>query len=125
MAGGRRAVSSQCNRNPHRLIPENGLDPKFVDTLVWSIAGSTLGTLWRAMTRPENSPLRWFVQVFVSLSVGILVGGAIIQHMGLTGYVAAGVGAVCAFLSEEVLRFFQMRGRGLKNGKIDLTMGDD
>lgn len=101
------------------------MDPKFVDILIWSVSGSTLGTLWRAMTRPENSPLRWFVQVFVSLTVGILVGGAIIQHMGLTGYVAAGAGAVCAFLSEEVLRFVQMRGKKLEAGKIDTSMGGD
>lgn len=101
------------------------MDPKLFDILVWSIAGSTLGTLWRAMTRPETSPLRWFVQVFLSLSVGILVGGAIIQHMELTGYVAAGAGAVCAFLSEEVLRFFQSRGKKLGDGKIDTSMGGE
>jgi hypothetical protein len=110
---------------PHALNFETEMDPKLADILIWSIAGSTLGTLWRAMTRPESSPLRWFIQVFVSLSVGILVGGAIIQHFGLHGYVAAGVGAVCAFLSEEVLRFFQSRGKKLENGKVDLTMGDD
>ena len=98
------------------------MDPKLFDILVWSIAGSTLGTLWRAITRPENSPVRWFLQVFLSLSVGILVGGAIIQHLELTGYVAAGAGAVCAFLSEEVLRFFQTRGRKLEKGEIDVTM---
>lgn len=98
------------------------MDPKLIDIMVWSVAGSTLGTLWRAMTRPESSPLRWFIQVFVSLSVGILVGGAIVQHLDLTGYVAAGVGAVCAFLSEEVLRFVQLRGRKLENGKIDVSM---
>jgi hypothetical protein len=101
------------------------MDPKLIDILVWSIAGSTLGTLWRAMTRPEASAVRWFIQVFVSLSVGILVGGAIIQHLDLTGYVAAGAGAVCAFLSEEVLRFFQSRGRRLENGKIDVSMDGD
>jgi hypothetical protein len=98
------------------------MDPKLIDIMVWSVAGSTLGTLWRAMTRPESSPFRWFAQVFVSLSVGILVGGAIIQHMELTGYVAAGAGAVCAFLSEEVLRFIQLRGRKLENGKVDVSM---
>jgi hypothetical protein len=101
------------------------MDPKFYEILIWSVSGSTLGTLWRAMTRPETSPLRWFVQVFVSLSVGILAGGAIIQHMDLTGYVAAGAGAVCAFLSEEVLRFIQMRGRKLEDGKIDVSVDGD
>lgn len=101
------------------------MDPKLVDILVWSVSGSTLGTLWRAMTRPESSPVRWFVQVFVSLTVGILAGGAIIQYMELTGYVAAGAGAVCAFLSEEVLRFIQLRGKKLEAGKIDITMGDE
>lgn len=101
------------------------MDPKFVDILVWSVSGSTLGTLWRAITRPESSPFRWFLQVFVSLTVGILVGGAIIQHMELTGYVAAGAGAVCAFLSEEVLRFFQTRGKKLGDGKIDISTGGE
>lgn len=101
------------------------MDPKLVDILVWSVSGSTLGTLWRAMTRPESSPVRWFVQVFVSLTVGIVAGGAIIQHLELTGYVAAGAGAVCAFLSEEVLRFLQMRGKKLQAGKIDLTVGEE
>jgi len=101
------------------------MDPKLLDIMIWSIAGSTLGTLWRAMTRPENSPIRWGIQVFVSLSVGILIGGAIIQHLELTGYVAAGVGAVCAFLSEEVLRFAQSRGKKLQDGKIDVTLGGD
>lgn len=96
------------------------MDPKFIDIFVWSVSGSTLGTLWRAMTRPESSAMRWFVQVFISLTVGILVGGALIQHFKLEGYVAAGAGAVCAFLSEEVLRFFQARGRKLENGKIDV-----
>lgn len=101
------------------------MDPKLVDIFVWSVSGSTLGTLWRAMTRPETSPLRWFVQVFVSLTVGIIAGGALIQHFGLSGYVAAGAGAVCAFLSEEVLRFIQLRGKKLEGGKIDVTMGDE
>ena len=101
------------------------MDPKLVDILVWSVSGSTLGTLWRALTRPEGSPFRWFAQVFVSLSVGILAGGAIIQYLDLTGYVAAGAGAVCAFLSEEVLRFLQLRGKKLENGKVDLSVGDD
>jgi len=101
------------------------MDPKLVDILVWSVSGSTLGTLWRALTRPEVSPFRWFAQVFVSLSVGILAGGAIIQYLELTGYVAAGAGAVCAFLSEEVLRFLQLRGKKLENGKVDLSVGDD
>lgn len=101
------------------------MDPKFFDILVWSVSGSTLGTLWRAMTRPENSPMRWFIQVFVSLSVGILVGGALIQHFLLEGYVAAGAGAVCAFLSEEVLRFAQLRGKKLEGGKIDISMDGD
>ena len=101
------------------------MDPKFIDILIWSVSGSTLGTLWRAVTRPESSPVRWFVQVFMSLTVGILVGGAIIQHLDLTGYVAAGAGAVCAFLSEEVLRFVQSKGRKLENGKVDITLGDE
>lgn len=101
------------------------MDPKFFDILVWSVSGSTLGTLWRALTRPEPSPLRWAVQVFLSLTVGILVGGAIIQYLNLTGYVAAGAGAVCAFLSEEVLRFLQLRGRKLEKGKVDLSVGDE
>lgn len=100
-------------------------DPKLFDILVWALSGSALGTLWRAFTRPESSLFRWMAQVFLSLSVGILVGGALIQHFELTGYVAAGCGAVCAYLSEEVLRFFQSRGNKLKSGQVDLSLGGD
>lgn len=101
------------------------MDPKLVDIFVWSVSGSTLGTLWRAMTRPENTVRRWFIQVFLSLTVGIMVGGAIIQYFKLEGYVAAGAGAICAFLSEEVLRFAQLRGKKLESGKIDISLDSE
>jgi hypothetical protein len=102
------------------------MDPKLIDILVWSSSGAALGTLWRALTRPETHPGKRFVQGFLGLSVGILVGGAIIQYFNLTGYLAAGAGAVCAYLSEEGLRFLQLRGAKLKEGKIDVSLkGED
>jgi hypothetical protein len=101
------------------------MDPKYIEILIWSVLGSSLGSAWRAITRPEPSAWRWFFQAFMSLSVGILLGGAIIQHLSLHGYEAAGVCSVCAYLSEEVLRFFQSRGKKLGAGKIDLTMDGD
>ena len=102
------------------------MDPKLIDIFIWSASGAALGTLWRALTRPEPHPGRRFVQGLLSLSVGILAGGALIQWFNLTGYVAAGSGAVCAYLAEEGLRFLQLRGAKLQAGTIDVSLkGDD
>jgi hypothetical protein len=77
--------------------------------------------------RPETDLSRFLVKAIVSLTVGLLIGGAIVEYMAIDGFKAAGVGSVAAFLAEEVLMFFQSRGRKLKNGQIDTSLsgGDD
>ena len=88
--------------------------------------GSTIGTLWRAATRPESMSSRFFSRAFVQLSVGTIIGGGLMQYFHLTSFVAAGVIATTAFLAEEVLMFMRVRGGKLKKGEIDTSLkGDD
>ena len=103
------------------------LDLRIQEILITVGMGSALGTLWRMIMRPETHFGRFLIKAIVSLSVGILIGGAIVEYMDVDGFKAAGVGSVAAFLAEEVLMFFQSRGLKLKKGKIDTSLsgGDD
>lgn len=104
------------------------LDPQLVEIFTWVSSGAALGTLWRALTRPEPNVTEWLIQSFVALTVGIIIGCAATQYFSLTGFVSTAAGAVCSFLSEEVLRGLRVRGRGIQKGQIDLSLqgkGDD
>lgn len=88
--------------------------------------GAALGTLWRMVLRPETEIQRFLVKAVVALTVGIVVGGGVVEYLKLSGFQAAGVGSVAALLSEEVLAFLRVRGKKLQQGKIDTTLsGDD
>jgi hypothetical protein len=102
------------------------LDARVQEILVTVGMGAALGTLWRMVMRPETDMSRFLIKAIVSLTVGLLIGGAIVEYMALDGFKSAGVGSIAAFLAEEVLMFFQARGRKLQNGQIDTSLaGDD
>lgn len=54
-------------------------DAPIIQTLLTAGLGSALGTLWRMMNRPETMAVQFILKTFVSLTVGIVVGGALIQ----------------------------------------------
>lgn len=101
------------------------LDPKFLETLVTGGMGASFGTLWRALTRPETDMKAFVIMMVVALTVGTIIGGAIIEYLNLHSFQAAGVASVLSFLSQEALMFFRARGEKLKQGKIDLSVGGD
>ena len=84
--------------------------------------GASLGTLWRMRVRPETDLKRFFIKALISLTVGLIAGGGIVEYWNLSGFRAAGAGSVAAFLAEEVLMFMQNRGEKLKQGKIDTSL---
>lgn len=88
------------------------------EIIVTAGLGSAMGTLWRAVTRPETIAMRFITQAVVSITVGTVIGGALIQYLHLTSFIAAGVAATAAYLAEEVLKFMQVRGAKLERGDI-------
>jgi hypothetical protein len=101
-------------------------DARWQEILLTVGIGAALGTLWRMVMRPETNLQNFLVKAVVSLSVGFVAGGAIVEYMVLDGFKAVGAGSVAAFLAEEVLLFVQVRGQKLKHGKIDTSLrGDD
>jgi hypothetical protein len=97
-------------------------DESMVKIFTTASFGAALGTLWRAFTRPETLAWNFIFKAFVAITVGTVIGGGIIQYFNLNGFIAAGVGAITAFLSEEVLKFIQFRGRKLEKGVIDTSI---
>lgn len=100
----------------------NWIDDSMVKILATVSFGAALGTLWRAFTRPETLAWNFVLKAFVAITVGMIVGGSIVQYFKFDGFIATGVGAITAFLSEEVLRFVQFRGRKLEKGVIDTSI---
>ena len=102
------------------------LNAETKEIIITAGLGSAMGTLWRAVTRPETVAKRFIIQAVVSITVGTVIGGGLIQYLHLTSFVAAGVAATAAYLAEEVLKFMQVRGSKLERGDIGGALkGDD
>lgn len=100
--------------------------PDWLEVMLTACAGSALGTLVKALLRPEPHLGRWFAQLFASFIVGGLVGAIAIEHFGLASFMGCGVGAASALIAEEIVRGLQARGRRIRNGDFDLLgRGDD
>jgi hypothetical protein len=98
--------------------------PKFdfdIEAIVLLIVGSALGTLIKSVTRPEPKLGRWAVQVVVAMTVGVVLGGAIIEYLELGGMMAACVAAGCALISEEIVKGVQARGRRVAKGDFSIA----
>lgn len=100
--------------------------PKFdIEAIVLLVVGSALGTLVKSVTRPEPKLGRWFMQVVVAMTVGMLLGGAIIEWFRLGGMMAAAVAAGCALISEEIVKGVQARGRRVAKGDFSAIKPED
>jgi hypothetical protein len=100
--------------------------PEWLQILLPAGAGSALGTLVKALFRPEPHIKRWMAQLLAGWLVGMLAGAAIIEWFQLLPFVGCGVAASSALIAEEIVRGIQARGRKLRKGHIDLTLrGDD
>lgn len=99
-----------------------------IDGAILIAGGAVMGTLARTIWRPEASVGRWLVKAAGGLIVGLLAGGAISQYFKLDGFLAAGAGATCALLAEDIVAGVLRRGKGIADGKVDLSLkgdGDD
>jgi hypothetical protein len=104
----------------------NWIDARIQEIFVTVGMGVSMGTLWRMVMRPETNMQRFLARAFICLTVGIVAGSVITKWFVLDGIYSIGVGTITGFLSEEILLFFQARGRKLEQGKIDTSLkGDD
>lgn len=106
------------------MLPE-WMDGKFTEMLPTVILGCGIGTLWRAVIAPRESVLAMAKGAFVSITVGAIIGGAVVQYLKLDGYVASSIIATVAYLGEHTLAFFEKRGEKLRQGKIDTSIKGD
>jgi len=98
------------------------LDARTSEIIMTVSSGTAVGTLWRMVTRPETNWKKFLIKATVSLTVGPVIGGAIVEYFDFHKFIAVSVGSICAFLAEEVLVFFQARGRKLEKGQIDISL---
>lgn len=100
------------------------MDPKTAEMFVTLGSGSAIGTLWKIILMPKLSPLKYFLEVFLSLTVGMVIGSGVVHYFNITTFgPMMAVPAVLALLSRDVLTFFQRRGESLQKGQIDLSAG--
>jgi hypothetical protein len=97
--------------------------PQWVQILMTACGGSAIGTLVKALIRPEPHLGRWFAQLIAAFFVGGLAGSAAIEYFQLTTFVGCAAAGSCALIAEEIVRGIQARGRRLRNGNLDLTAG--
>lgn len=93
--------------------------------LITAGVGSAVGTLVKALIRPEPHFGRWLAQLLSSFLIGALVGSAVIEWMQLTTFVGCMAAAASALISEEIVRGLQARGRKVGKGNFDLSAGGD
>lgn len=103
------------------------IDARTSEIVLTVSSGTAIGTLWRMMTRPETDWKRFLRRALTALTVGPVIGFGIVQYYDLHNFVAVAVGSICSFMAEEILSFFEARGKRLRNGDIDLALknGDD
>lgn len=107
------------------MLPE-WLDSNITEMLATVIPASAIGTLWRAIITPRENVAEMAKGAFVSITVGVVIGGAAVQYLKLDGAIAYGVIATVAYLGEHTLALFDKRGAKLRQGKIDISIkGDD
>jgi predicted metal-dependent RNase len=106
------------------MLPD-WLDSQFGKMLATVIPASAIGTLWRSIITPRQNIVDVAKGAILSITVGALVGGGVMQYFKLEGFVAAGVVATVAYLAEHTLALFDKRGAALKKGKVDISLNGD
>lgn len=95
--------------------------PAWLQILLTAIAGSAVGTLVKALLRPEPHVGRWLAQLLASFLVGGCVGAAMIEWFKLESFAGGVAAAAAALIAEEIVRGLQARGRRIREGNFDLT----
>jgi hypothetical protein len=95
--------------------------PQWLEILLPASAGAAIGTMVKAVFRPEPHVGRWLAQSVAAFFVGALAGAAAIEYFQLTTFVGCGVAASSALIAEEIVRGIQARGRRIRKGDFDLT----
>lgn len=95
--------------------------PEWLQILLTASGGSAIGTLVKAIFRPEPHVRRWMAQLIASFFVGGLAGSAAIEYFHLTTFVGSAAAGICAVIAEEIVRGVQARGRRIREGNFDLT----
>lgn len=94
--------------------------PQWLQIILTACAGSAIGTLVKAIFRPEPHVGRWLAQMIASFFVGASAGSAAIEYFQLTPFVGAGAASICALIAEEIVRGLQARGRRIRRGDFTL-----
>lgn len=95
--------------------------PLWLQTIVTAAVGSGVGTLIKALIRPEPHFGRWLAQLLASFLVGGVVGSAAIEYLRLEPFVGGMAAAAGALIAEEIVRGLQARGRRIREGDFDLS----
>lgn len=107
------------------MLPE-WMDSHLAKTLATIIPSAALGTLWRAVMSPAENIVKMAKGAFVAVTVGSIMGGAVMQYMQIDGFIAGAVIAAVAYLADPILAHLDHRGKKLRQGKIDISIkGDD
>lgn len=102
------------------------LDPETIKALITAGTGSSIGTVLKAILKPETNLKRWLLQTSSSLIVGVMFGLTLTEWFKFGTITSCTATAVGVLLSEQILSFVMSRGDKLKDGKIDISIkGDD
>jgi hypothetical protein len=97
------------------------LDPETIKALITAGTGSSIGTVLKAILKPETNLKRWLLQSLSAVLVGVLFGLAMMEWFKLGQFSALASASVGALLSEQIIGFFLSRGERLKKGDIDIS----
>jgi hypothetical protein len=89
--------------------------------------GSVIGTALKMLRSPPVSAGYFVLQSFTAITVGTFVGGVAYEYFQLGPWVVSAMAATAGYISDEILRFIELYGRRVKEGKgisIDIGLGN-